>query len=299
MPPPISIHCLSLLPTHFHPFPCAQLMPTGPCPNPFPSTPLRALTVRARPRLHARSCPLGLSSQSIPPLHARMRIRSSTIALLPTHFHPFPCPHTVRACPRIHARSCPPGPSPTHFHQFPCTHNVRTRVYTHPRSLLPTGPFSLPISILSLALTLSAHVRVHLRSLTPTLSLILPTPHPFPSTPLRPHLPHTSVHPRSLIPTGFMSIHSLAHTPSAHIRSSTLAHAHRTLLRTHFHSFSCAHVHRSQTSAQISFCNTTPSCVQFPLLTQILCNATKKEGIEDCSFRILTHISVYQSQTPS
>ena len=109
------------------------------------------------------------------------------------------------------------------------------------------------------------------------------------------------------------------------VRTSTLAHAHPffpSISPTNFHPFPraytvhtsahrCfAHAHRSQTSVQISlllmrqrrtqaskgkedFCrNATLAHAQFFSANQILPNATRKEGIEDWSFGILTGVSV-------
>lgn len=103
-----------------HPLPCAH-------------------TVRARPRIHARSCSPGhfdalhapvCTSMPYPLLDSfHFPLRPSTLAhahrpLIPNHFHAFPCAHarrpfstychpcpfacTVRALPRIHASSRPP-----------------------------------------------------------------------------------------------------------------------------------------------------------------------------------------------
>ena len=104
-------------------------------------------------------------------------------ALVPTHCHPFAFAHTVRTRPRIHARSCPraffqpisppiaptpPALMPTRPFSLPistCAHAVRTpHTHFHPSpcaQLMPTGPFSPPVSIQithSRAPTPSAHV---------------------------------------------------------------------------------------------------------------------------------------------
>ena len=91
-------------------------------------------------------------------------------------------------------------------------------------------PFLLSILTFSLAPIPFAHVRDP-RSLMPTG----PSSHPFPTFPWHPHHPHTSAYPRSLMPTTPsphpfptcpISNLSLAPIPSAHVRASTLAHAH-------------------------------------------------------------------------
>ena len=163
-------------------------MPTGPSPRPFP-------TFSLHPNCR----------------HTSAHPRSLMPVLLPTHLT-FPLhPHRLQKT-TAHPRSLMPiGPSPDLFPTFPLHPTVRTRRRIHacscPPALLPTH-FPFPLH------KLSAHPpRIHARSCPPVL---LPTHF---QRPFHPHPPHTSAHPRSCPPV-------LLPTPSAHVRPSTLAHAH-------------------------------------------------------------------------
>ena len=168
---------------------------------------------------HLRS-PTGPSANSLPPFPLHTQHTSAHPRLLmPTgpSFHPFHCTRAVRTPLRIHARPCPPGLLPTHFH--PSLAPTPPHTSAHPRLLMPTGPSFHPFHCTR---TVRTPLRIHARSCPPGL---LPT-HFDPS--LAPTPPHTSAHPRSLMPTGpsshpfppFLCTHT-----AAHVRASTLAHA--------------------------------------------------------------------------
>ena len=198
------LHPHRLQKTSAHP---RSLMPIGPSPDLFPTVPLHP-TVRTHRRIQACSCPP---------------------ALLPTHF-PFPLHKLSAHLPAstlAHAhRSFPPLIS-----NVPSTHTLRTHPRIHPREK-NTGPFSPPISNLSLAPTPSAHA----------CASTLPHAH----RSFSPHHLHTSAHPRSLMPTGpslLIFNFSVAPALSAHIRAhrpfsppiSNLSLTHTVLTRPRIH----------------------------------------------------------------
>ena len=196
-----------LLPAHFHlrsptgpsanslpPFPLHTqhtsahprlLMPTGPSFHPFHCT--RA--VRTPLRIHARSCPPGLLPTHFHPSLAPTPPHTSAHPrlLMPTgpSFHPFHCTRTVRTPLRIHARSCPPGLLPTHF-DLPLHPHRRTHPRIHARSC---PPGLLPTHFHPSFAPTPPHTSAHPRSLMPSG----PSPHRFPPLPLHPHCPHMSV----------------------------------------------------------------------------------------------------------
>ena len=184
-------------------------MPTGPSPRPFPTFSLHPNCRHTS--AHPRSLmPVLLPTLLTFPLHP---LRLQKTSDHPRSFSTVPLHPTVRTRRRIHVCSCPPALLPTHF------------------------PF--PLHKLSAHLPASTLAHAH-RSFSPHISNV-------PST----HPPHTSAHPRSscppvLLPTHFqpfpcthtirarLRIHAPScppvplPTPSAHVRPSTLAHAHRS-----------------------------------------------------------------------
>ena len=207
-------------------------MPSGPSPSPistlFSLAPTQSAHVRASRLAHGCGAFSPPISTHFPCTRSPIHTYSWPPGLLPAHFHlrsptgpsanslpPFPL-HTqhTSAHPRL---LMPTGPS---FHPFHCNPR-RPHTSPHPRSLMPTGPSSHPFPPFP-----CTHTAAHIRAST------LAHAHRafFPPIPLHPHRPHTSPHPRSLMPTG-PSSHPFRPFPcthtAAHIRASTLAHAHR------------------------------------------------------------------------
>ena len=201
----------TLLSTHFSPFPCTH-------------------TIRMRPHIQARSCFPGL-----------LAISALSLA------------HTARARPRLHARSLmPAGPSPHPFPPVCCNHHPHTSA--HPGSAIPTGPSPHLIpAFFPCAPTARTRPRSHTRSCLPGTNIFPYTaPSPFPLNPIPPfvlhlHRPHTSAHPRSLMPTRSPPIfqcfplHTVRTRPRIHARSCPPG-----LLPNHFHFFPCAHTVRTR-----------------------------------------------------
>ena len=230
----------ALLPTHFQFFP-----------SPTPSAHVRASTLAHAHRpfsppisnfflapkvsalAHAGPFPHPFNF-SLAPAPSAKNVRASTLAHAHRSFSPPISPFPCTNCPHIspHPRSLmPTGPSPQS-----CPTSLPPTPSAHIRAsmLVPTGPFSPPISNLSLAPTPSAHAcastlphahrsfsphhlhtSAHPRSLIPTG----PSPYPFPTFPLHPHCPHTSV------PTG-PSLHPFPTFPCTHtVRTRPRIHA--------------------------------------------------------------------------
>ena len=101
--------------------------------------------------------------------------------LLPTHFQPPPCNYAVRSRPRSQVRSSAAASS---LHPFPASplHRRRLQLSAQASLLIPSGPFSPPISSHSLAPTPSAAVRA--AKLAHPQRLLRPlSPHPLPAPP--------------------------------------------------------------------------------------------------------------------
>ena len=222
MPPPISIHCLSLL----HPRTC----PPSPSPHPFPSIPLRPAHA-----YRALSQPISIHS---PARTHRPRTSAAPRSLMPPgpvfSIHS-PLARTY-AHPLIHNRS-----SPHPFPSIPLPPHC-PRMSAHPRSLMPTRPF--PHAFPSIPLHAQRpHTCIHASTLALAHRALLPTHfHPLPCAHTVGTCPRASAlahaHPILNSPDSPpISIHSLAPTPSTHIRASTLAHAYWI----HVHPFPCAH----------------------------------------------------------
>ena len=239
-----------------------SLMSTEPSPHPFPTLPLHPQ--RQYTSAHAPA----LSAYALAPAPPN---------LLPTHFHLFPC---TRAC------ALPPAVPPAHrsFSSPISNPSLAPTPSAHVRAstLAPTHrSFSPAISIFFLAPTPSAHARLppaH-RSFSPPISTL----------PLHLHRPHTSAHPHSLwlarahqffsgpridcppVFSALISILSLTPTPSARVRASTLAPAHRSFLP--FPTFPLHPTHRPQMSSHPrSLLPTGPSYHLFP--TFFVCTHT-------------------------
>ena len=229
----------SLRPTHFPPFPWTNTVstrlrsyacscPLVSSPHPFPSIPLRPHRPQSSAQLRSVSCPLVSSPHPFPTtrLHphrsqssVQLRSLMSIVVSSPRPFLSIPlCTHIVRTRPCSYARSLI-----VHWSLLRTLFLSRSCSSAHLRSLLSTEPFShFPSSIL--------RTRPRLISTDPFSPPISFDPLAKPSA----LVGHSSAQLHSLMSFGFffllISLHSLAPTQFALVRTSTFAYLHRAFL---------------------------------------------------------------------